>query len=257
MTELERKMLLKFPKRRHPLPEAYQAIYVNHYKNNRQGATPASSLSKGMETWMHRKVAADTISRPEGYTTLEVGAGSLNHLQYEPRSGHYDIVEPFAELYENTPDRSRIREIYRDLSDVSNRKFDRIIAIATFEHLCDLPSAIARCGLMLDPSGQIRAAIPSEGTLLWWLGWRLTTGVEFRLRNRLDYGVLMRHEHVNTAKEIVAILCIFFKSVRRSILGISPALSFYQFFECTHPDREKCSDYLNRQSFSRPSPAID
>jgi hypothetical protein len=257
MTVLEEKILLGFPKRRFPLPKAYQTIYVAHYKKNREGATPATSLAKRMEAWMHHKVAEDTAFLPEGYTTLEVGAGNLNHLHYEPRSEHYDIVEPFAELYENSPCRSRIGEIYQDLNVISDRRFNRIISIATFEHLCDLPSAIARCGLLLEPSGQLRAAIPSEGTLLWWLGWRLTTGMEFRLKNQLDYSVLMRHEHVNTAMEIAAVVRIFFKSVRRSVFGIHPTLSFYQFFECANPDRERCANYLGRQSFSRTSPTFD
>ena len=74
-----------------------------------------------------------------------------------------------------------------------------------------------------------------DGTLLWTLGWRLTTGLEFRWKYGLDYGVLMRHEHVNTAAEIEAVLRAFFKSVRRSVFGIAPALSFYQCFECTSP----------------------
>jgi hypothetical protein len=250
MTEREEKVLSKFPKQRPLLPEVYKSIYVTHYRSNREGATPASSAAKRMEAWMHRRVAEDALSHPPGCTTLEVGAGNLNHLHYEPHSEHYEIVEPFAQLYEDSPHRSRVAAIYQDLGDIRDRRYNRIISIATLEHLCDLPSAIARCGLLLQPSGQLRAAVPSEGTLLWGLGWRLATGVEFRLKNRLDYGVLMRHEHVNTAEEIAEVLGIFFRAVRRSVFGIIPALSFYQFFECSNPDGERCSNYLRRQSLS-------
>ena len=68
--------------------------------------------------------------------------------------------------------------------------------------------------------------------MLWKLGWKLTTGLEFRLKYGLDYAVLMRHEHVNTAFEIETVLREYFGNVKRSVCGISAALSFYQFFEC-------------------------
>ena len=254
---LEEKTLAKFPKHRPELPEAYQAIYVSHYKQNREGASPATSLARRMETWMHRQVAEDVVARPGDYRTLEVGAGSLNHLPYEPQSVHYEVVEPFVELYENSPYRSRVANVYGDLADISSIRFDRVISIAAFEHFCDLPSAVARCGLLLASDGRLRVAVPSEGTLLWRLGWSLTTGVEFRLRNRLDYGVLMRHEHVNTAKEIAQILGLFFNSIRRKVLGVSPALSFYQFFECAGPRADRCANYLERNSLSLAFPSLD
>jgi hypothetical protein len=78
----------------------------------------------------------------------------------------------------------------------------------------------------------MRIGIPSEGTILWRIGWALTTGIEFRARHGLNYGVLMRHEHVNTASEIESVLRVFFKAVRREVYGVMPALSLYQFFEC-------------------------
>jgi hypothetical protein len=81
----------------------------------------------------------------------------------------------------------------------------------------------------------LRIGVPSEGTLLWRLGWKFTTGLEFRLKYHLDYGVLMKHEHVNTAAEIEAVLKMYFENVQRWVMGISPSLSFYQFFQCRVP----------------------
>ncbi len=240
LMEPEAPLFSRFPKTRPPLPQAYQNIYNAHYLRNREGASPATSLAKKMESWMHRKGAADVTGRPADYRTLEIGAGSLNHLQYEPSSKHYEIVEPFTELYRGSKYLSRIESIYADLSEIQDGSYDRIISIAVFEHLCNLPSVVARCGTLLALNGQLRVAIPSEGTLLWGLGWRLTTGIEFKLRHGLDYGVLMKHEHVNTASEIAGVLRWFFKSIRQSVFGIAPALSFYQFFECTNPDAERC-----------------
>ena len=193
---------------------------------------------------MHRKACEDLIQRRADYNTLEIGAGSLNHLEYEPSSKHYEIVEPFEALYAGSTYRSRIEKIYGDLSEVQDKRYDRIISIATFEHLCNLPSVVASCGMLLAPNGQLRVGIPSEGTILWGLGWRLTTGIEFRLSRGLNYGVLMRHEHVNTSAEVAKVLEYFFKSTRRSVFGISPSLSFYQFFECAGPDVARCTAYL-------------
>src|SRR5215510_13904163 len=101
-------VLSRFPKQRPPLPEAYQKIYVEHYKRNREGASAASSLSQKMESWMHRKVAEDVTGLSKGPRTLEIGAGNLNHLQYEPPSGDYDVVEPIIDLVTGSPRRSRV-----------------------------------------------------------------------------------------------------------------------------------------------------
>ena len=197
-----------------------------------------------MESWMHRRIAADSAARPAGYSTLEVGAGALNHLKYEPQSASYDVMEPLLELIEKSPLRARVRHAFGGLEEVGDLRYDRIVSIASFEHQCHLPLMVARCGLLLNPGGQLRVAIPSEGTPLWTLGWMLTTGLEFRLRHGLNYVVLMRHEHVNTAAEIASVLRVCFGKVRRSVLGIHPMISFYQFFECSEPVLERCADLI-------------
>lgn len=181
---------------------------------------------------MHRRVADDVIGGLKHCSTLEIGAGNLNHLRYEPDTGPYDVLESLVDLVSNSSRRSRVRNVYRDFSEIGGRHYDRIISIAAFEHYCNLPEVVAHCASILEPAGRLRVAVPSEGTLLWTLGWRLTTGLEFRLKYGLDYGILMRHEHVNTAAEIEGVLRIFFKTVRRRVFGLTPGLSFYQFFEC-------------------------
>jgi hypothetical protein len=197
-----------------------------------------------MESWMHRRTAEDAPG--PGSPTLEVGAGSLNHFSYEPSTAPYDIVEPFAELYEDSPLRKRVRNAYKDVRRIPpETRYARIISIAAFEHICDLPAVVAACGLLLSENGQLRVGIPSEGTVLWKLGWSLTTGVEYRLKHGLDYGLLMRYEHVNTAAEIVEILGYFFGVLHSRVFGVSCNLSFYQFHECARPDLKRCSDYIS------------
>jgi hypothetical protein len=235
-----------FPKTRPPLPPEYAAIYLQHYRNSREGNSQILGLAKWAERWMHRKVAGD-VKRGAPQSTLELGAGTLNQLPYEPLSTPYDIVEPFQELYRSSPHLHRIRHIYADISEVpSQTKYERITSVATLEHVCNLPALVARSALLLGDSGQFRAGIPSEGTILWRLGWRTTTALDFKARYNLDYEVLMKYEHVNTASEIETVLRFFFAEVRDSVFGLSKSLSFYQFYACTAPRIDRCQNYLNR-----------
>ena len=238
-------MFDNFPKKRPPLPKEIADIYSAHYKQNREGKTTASSLAQRMESWLHRQVASDVAcSKNSSQTTLELGAGTLNQLHYEPAGPLYDIVEPFTDLYRRSPFLGRIRNIYSDISEVphSNR-YDRVTSIATLEHVCNLPEVVALSGLLLTDDGVFRAGIPSEGTLLWTLGWKMTTGLEFKLKHGLDYGLLMKHEHVNNAEEIEAVLGYFFDEAKCKVFGLSKAFSFYRYYECRKPRTDRCREY--------------
>ena len=239
-------MLENFPKHRPALPPEFEAIYADHYKQNREGNSAASGLAQKLEAWMHRKAASDSRANSK---TLEIGAGTLNHLPYEPDVQHYDIAEPFHSLFESSPLIHRVTSIYDSVFDIPDgKRYDRIVSIATFEHICDLPRVVAQAGLLLFPDGSLNIGIPSEGTVLWKLGYTLTTGLEFKRKYGLDYDVLMRHEHVNTASEIDFVLRHFFAHIDRSVFGIAPSLSLYQFFRCAGPRLELCSEYLGRES---------
>jgi len=249
-----------FPKARPSLPEAIARLYEQQYKSNRDGGSTAASLAQKMEAWMHRQVAnlaigaagnhAAPIPNPQSPipnpqspipNTLELGAGTLNQLQYEPTSQNYDIVEPFQALYTTSPLLTRVRHQYASIHEIlGEAQYDRITSIAVLEHICDLPALVARSGLLLQPQGIFQAAIPNEGTWLWTLGWKLTTGIEFRIKHKLDYGKLMRHEHVNTADEIEEVLHYFFKRVRCKVFGISKSTAFYRYYACAEPRRDRC-----------------
>ncbi len=195
-----------------------------------------------MESWLHRQVARDVTEGRGTKRTLELGAGTLNQLAFEPDVGPYDIVEPFADLFHDSPRIKRIRHAYADVRYIPpETRYDRVTSVATLEHICDLPRVVARAALLLMPAGEFRAAIPSEGSVLWKLGWRLTTGLEFWLRHRLDYGQLMRHEHVNNAREIEEVLEYCFEKVERRVFGVSASLSLYQFFACSGAILSRCA----------------
>jgi hypothetical protein len=227
-------VLARFPKTRPALPPKLQAIYTQQYLENRAGATPAASASQALERWLHRQVAADTREGPR--PTLEIGAGTLNQLNFEPANPAYDIVEPFAELYEGSPLKGRVRSIFADVADVpAERVYDRITSVAALEHICDLPLTLARAARRLSDGGVLRTAIPSEGGFLWNLGWMSTTGLEFRLRHGLDYGLMMAHEHVNDALEIETLLRALFVDVGVKSFGLGRQLSLYRFLAAHRP----------------------
>lgn len=233
-----------FPKTRPSLSPEFAAIYVQHYKNSRGGTSKVLSLAKWAESWMHRKLAEDVESGPPK-STLELGAGTLNQLPYEPLSSPYDIVEPFRELFESSPSLSRVRNVYDDILEVPpTARYERIISVAVLEHICNLPEVVAKSALLLADGGQFRAGIPSEGTILWRLAWQNTTGRAFKHRYNLDYEVLMKYEHVNTAREIEEVLRYFFAEVKGSAFGLAKAFSFYQFYACARPRLAECRDYL-------------
>ncbi|HBS84977.1 MAG: hypothetical protein A2W91_07060 [Bacteroidetes bacterium GWF2_38_335] len=238
-------MLEYFPKTRNELPEAYQKIYAEHYKKNREGQTSASSMSQKLERWLHRKVAADLKGR-NNLATLEIGAGTLNQLKYE-NTRPYDIIEPFSKLFAGSEFLNRINAIYTDISEIpSDKKYDRITSIATFEHITNLPEVVAKTCLLLNEGGTLRVSIPNEGTILWKMGWKFTTGIEFKHKYGLDYGVLMRYEHVNTAREIEEVLKFFYSKAKCSCFGISRGLALYRYYECSAPKVSVATDWLKK-----------
>jgi hypothetical protein len=240
-------MFDSFPKTQPRLSKEVQEKLAAHYMSNRRGETVATALSMRMESWLHKQVAKDVLDSQTGKVTLEVGAGTLNQLQYEPEVGPYDIVEPFRVLNEGRPDLKRVRYIYTDIAEVpENHRYNRITSVAAFEHICTLPEIISYCGLLLADNGKLRVSIPIEGTLLWTLGWKLTSGLEFRVKYGLDYVMFMKYEHVNTAAEIKELLRYFFKEVECSVFGLTTSLSIYQFYSCSDPVIERCRQFAKR-----------
>lgn len=240
-------MFENYPKTRITLPKEIQAIYQQHYMSNREGGTAASGLAQKMERWLHKKVA-DDVEASHNKKTLEIGAGTLNQLRYEQPS-HYDIVEPFKELYMNSALLKNVKNVYNDIDEVDlSQKYDRVISVATFEHILDLPKVVAKSCLLLNSTGSLRTSIPNDGTILWGLGWRLTTGIEFRLRYKQDYGIMMRHEHVNTAAEVEEVLNYFYAVNKCQVFGFSKGLAFYRFYESSEPKIEAAKQYLNKYS---------
>jgi len=209
MTAID-EILNRFPKHRPALPPAQQSIYEKEYLSNREGANLVSSLAQKLESWMHKKVG-DHVT---GGRLLELGAGTLNQVPYlqHQKMAFYDVVEPGKFLYQESQYKERIRHFFDDIEECTDI-YDAIFSIAVLEHVQSLPAVLAKMGLLLSEGGVCVNAIPSEGGFLWGMSWRLSTGLAYKLRTGFSYGTLMRHEHVNTHDEIIALHKYFFDRV--------------------------------------------
>jgi hypothetical protein len=240
-------LLARFPKTRPTLPAKLEAIYTRQYLENRGGETPAASLSQRLERWLHLQVAADVKGADTQPSTLELGAGTLNQLAYEPACGAYDIIEPFKALFADSPLLGGVRDAFDDIRQIPlERRYKRVTSVASLEHICDLPFVLARAARVMAPDGALRAAIPSEGGFLWTLGWRATTGLEFRLRHGLDYGLLMAHEHVNDAREVETLVRGLFEDVQIKSFGLGRQFSLYRFLCARKPRLDVAAQWEDR-----------
>lgn len=237
-----------FPKVRTPLPEEYSKIYEKEYIENRTSGGFGNSVARKLEAWMHRRVSegANCVDQE----ILELGAGSLNHIPWERGYSAYDVVEPFRGLLETSPNIDLLRSVYPSLCKVPlGNRYDRVISIAVLEHLLDLPMEIARSGLLLKERGNFCAGVPSEGGWLWNMAWKHGTGPGFTRRTGLDYGVLMRYEHVNTVDEIERCMRHFFAKVSITRFPFpSKSLSLYSYIQAAKPDAMRCKAFMKNRT---------
>ena len=139
-----------------------------------------------------------------------------------------------------------MRDFFDSVGSVpANRRYGRIISIAVLEHMTSLPEEVAEAALRLEPNGVFQAGIPSERGLLWWIGWRFSTGISYYLSTRLDYGVIMRHEHVNNGPEILAVVRRFFHDVRPKYFPCrGNHFSSYRYLEARRPNYDLCRKFF-------------
>lgn len=233
-------LLASYPRERTPLPPGAARIYVQEYKLNRGVTTRRLyRITAWLEGWMHRKVAASAA----GPTMLEIGAGTLNHRRFEKHASTYDIVEPMSALYDGSPEIAHVDHIYSSIDDVPVApRYDQIFSVAVLEHVEDLPRLVAACALRLAHEGVFQAGIPAEGGMVWGLAWRMTTGIAYRLRTGLPYAPLMRHEHVNNAAEIIAVVRHFFYDFKIRWFPLAGMhYAFYGYLEARGPRLGRCA----------------
>ncbi len=234
----------KYPKKRSNLSFKLKKIFKNEYKINRE-----NKVISFFEKWMHKNILR--FKNKSNVRTLEIGAGTLNHLSYENLNNKdlYDIVEPKKFLFQNKTLKEKINNIYSDYTKVPIKKYDRIISCATLEHLIDLPKFLAISAFKLKNKNSFHShSIPCEGYLAWTVANRYISGIMFKLRTGCSYNELMKHEHVNNYDEIHSLIKFFYNKVNVNFsypLFFSPHISFYANITFSKPKLNICRKYLN------------
>ena len=191
----------KWPKIRPELSPDQEAVFAD-WNREFSGSIKSSRFSR-VSTFDHTFPLA---SYGAGQRTLEIGAGSGTHLAWE-REGQYVALERSAEVAKLIPQRDGLEIITGDCEKslpYEDDTFDRVLAIHVLEHLYNLPGALREVRRVLKPSGLFSVVIPCEGGLTYSLGRTFTSKRIFERRYGTSYEWLIRYDHCNTAREVLA-----------------------------------------------------
>lgn len=233
-------ILKKYPKQRIDLNDKIKKIYKIYYLYSRSDKGIVKKTFKKFTSWMHYNVASGGYAK----RILELGSGNLNHVEYE-KYDKYDAVEPSLFLYNASKKKHLIRKHYNDITEIGEEKYDKIVSIATLEHLVNLSYDIAKLTSLLDKKGSFQHGIPTEGSILWYLSSRYISGLNFYLRHKLNFDNLLKYEHVNTAYEIEEVIKYFFQEtkIKRFPFNIRQ-LSIFTYIEAKKPNTELAINFL-------------
>ncbi|HVW20915.1 MAG TPA: class I SAM-dependent methyltransferase [Opitutaceae bacterium] len=150
-------------------------------------------------------------SRPGFRTTLEIGAGLGEHLNYEQLTPEQEKNYYALELRENMASAirqhfPRVNAIVGDCQarlDFPDGFFDRVIAVHVLEHLPNLPATIRETWRLLNKErGQFLVVIPTEGSPAYGLARKLSAERTYKKHFGGDYSWLYRREHINLPPEL-------------------------------------------------------
>ena len=164
-------------------------------------------------------------SQPGFKTTLEIGAGLGEHLNYEKLTPDQEKNYYTLELRENMAaairkNFPRVQAIVGDCQqrlDFADGYFDRVIAIHVLEHLPNLPAAIREAYRLLNKeTGRFLVVIPTEGSPAYTLARKLSAERVYKKHFGGDYSSIYKREHINLPPEIFEELAPWFTIETRS-----------------------------------------
>lgn len=178
----------------------------------------------GVVGFNHEYVVAH--SPPDFKSTLDVGAGLGEHLEYEKNLGleqlqNYVALEIRPEMADTIRRRWPTVQVNgldcQKAMPFADGRFDRIIAIHVLEHLPDLPAFLREARRLLRKgTGRLLVVIPCEGGIGYTLGRRFTSKRMFEARYDVPYEPFIAAEHVNQAREVLeelkALFCVEHRS---------------------------------------------
>ena len=174
-------------------------------------------------------------SRPGFRTTLEIGAGLGEHLEYEKLTPEQERNYYCNEYRENMAAGIRrrfpnVRTIVGDCQqrlDFPDGFFDRYIAVHVLEHLPDLPAAVREAHRLLNKqTGQLLVVLPTEGSPAYSLARKLSAERVWYRHFTAPYVEFYGREHINLIPEVLAELAPYFTIEHRSCFPL-PFLPFH------------------------------
>lgn len=169
------------------------------------------------------------FSQPDFRTTLEIGAGLGEHLEYETlsdeqRRGYYcnEFRENMAaEIRRKFPDVQTVVGDCQARMDFGDGFFDRVIAVHVLEHLPNLPACLAEMHRLLNKeSGRLLVVIPTEGSPAYTLARKISAERVYKRTIGGDYSWFYKREHINLPGEILEELERFFVVEKRSFFPL-------------------------------------
>lgn len=153
----------------------------------------------------------------EGREVLEVGPGSLDHLDHcRGRPRRYVLADVRPEMLKRGSERLRMAGVPHaavllprsgaPCLPFPEGAFDLVIAFYSLEHLYPLEDHLAELRRTLCSGGLLVGAIPCEGGLAWGCGRFLTTRRWFKRHTTIDPDKIICWEHPNFADRILTML---------------------------------------------------
>ncbi len=174
-------------------------------------------------------------SQPAFRTTLEIGAGLGEHLEYEKLTPDQLANYYCNEFRENMAAEIRrrhpaVRTVVGDCQqrmDFADGFFDRVIAVHVLEHLPNLPGCIREVHRLLNrKSGRFLIVIPTEGSLAYTLARKISAERLWNRHFQTNYAEFYTREHINLPDEIQGELAPFFKVESRAFFPLRVPLTF-------------------------------
>jgi len=176
------------------------------------------------------------LHSPAGFTTtIEIGAGLGEHLEYERLTPEQERNYHCNEYRENMAAeiRRRFPNVQTIVGDCQQRMdfpdgyFDRYIAVHVLEHLPNLPAAVREAWRLLNKErGRMLIVIPTEGSPAYSLARRISAERVWKRHFSAPYSEFYRREHINLVPEILGELAPYFTIETRSFFPLKVPLWF-------------------------------